>query len=798
LHLRQNSISASGLKRHFFISALAVIALFCPLFACSQQTRVSVIPEPLSVEPQTGSLTVRSGMTIDVAGEISDQARAEVQWIAGYLSDLLRRTVGLDIPVSEVGRAAQTPGITLTLLPDQPSGLSVQEKEAYDLDVSRNGIDIRAQDTAGLFYGAVTLWQLLTQTPDHRGPVTLHAMHIRDQPQFAWRGFMLDSARHFQSAQFVQQTIDWMGLHKLNTLHWHLTDDQGWRIEIKKYPRLTQVGAWRVDAGHANLEDIDPATGKPRLYGGYYTQQQIREIVAYAAQRNITIVPEIEMPGHASASIAAYPRLGSTISPPTAPASDYGILPNLYNVDDSTFSFLEDVLTEVMALFPSQYIHIGGDEAVKDQWESNPAIQAKMHQLGIANEDALQSYFTQHIERFLNSHHRRLIGWDEILEGGLAPNATVMSWRGVSGGITAAKAGHDVVLSPTRPLYLNYRQSDAPDEPAGRAPLNTLKDVYAFESVPPELTSEESRHIIGVQANLWTEYVRGEPQIEHMIFPRLAALAEVGWSSPRQRSWPDFLARLVPQFSRYRALGIHPADSVFEVRIAKQLVANPGQVEVSLSNQADFGRIRFTTDGSAVNSESQIYTGPITLPLPSVVQAGTFYNGDLATPAIDETLNALTVRRRNSRELQLCSENPAIQIEDDAPLHGNHAVFLVNYMNPCWIYKGADLNGVVDIEVAVGQLPFNFAFADNAKPVLRKPSTPFGELEVFNSSCKGKPIASVSLEPAIHNDAVTRLRIALPVMIGVHDLCFTFARPTLDPMWVVDWVQLLPSSADQN
>ena len=779
----------------FFLLVLISIGLINPNSAWGQQTRVSVIPEPLSVEAKIGDLTVRSGMMIAVEGAVKEPDRAEAGWIATYLSDLLQRTAGLHIPVlSERDHPASTPRITLALLPGESSALSVQERESYDLDVSHEGIMIRARTTAGLFYGAVTVWQLVTQTPEHRGPVTLAAVHIYDKPRFAWRGVMLDSARHFQSEQFVEQVIDWMALHKLNTLHWHLTDDQGWRIEIKKYPRLTQIGAWRVDAGHANETDIDPATGKPRLYGGYYTQQQIRDVVAYASQRNVTIVPEIEMPGHATAPIAAYPQYGSTASPPTAPASEYGILPNLYNVDDATFSFLEDVLTEVMALFPSEYIHVGGDEAIKDQWRSNPAIQAKMHELGITNEDALQSYFTQRIEKFLNAHQRRLIGWDEILEGGIAPNATVMSWRGVNGGITAAKAGHDAVLSPTRPLYLNYRQSDLLDEPAGRVPLNTLKDVYTFEPVPANLTPEESAHIIGVQANLWTEYVRSDPQVEHMLFPRLAALAEVGWAPPQQRSWPDFLARLVPQFSRYSALGIYPADSVFEVRVAKQLAAGDDKVKVSLSNQAEFGEIRVATDGSAVNTGSPVYTGPLTVPLPSVLHAGTFYDGVLATPEIDETLNRFMVRRRSSEELQLCTSDPAIQIEDDAPLGGKHAVFLVNYVNPCWIYKSADLNGIKEIEVAVGQLPFNFAFANHAKPVPRKPSTPYGELEVFDTSCTGKQLANISLEPAIHNDAVTTIAAPFPAMTGTRDLCFTFTRPALDPMWVIDWVQLVPQS----
>ncbi len=773
---------------------IVLAALVAPQVVRSQQARVSVIPAPLTVETQTGEFTVSAGVPIALAGEMNEADRTEARWIANNLAGLLHRTAGLELSFSSQAHpGGAKPGITLKLLPGQSADATVQEKESYDLDVAHTGIVISAHNTAGLFYGTVTLWQLLTQTPGHRGPVTLSDVHIHDQPRLAWRGVMLDSARHFQSAEFVEQIIDWMSLHKLNTFHWHLADDQGWRIEIKKYPRLTQIGAWRVDAGHANQMDIDPRTKKPRLYGGFYTQQQIREIVAYAAKRNITIVPEIEMPGHAAAPIAAYPQLGSSPTPPKAPVSTYGIHTSLYNLDDSTFSFLEDVLTEVMALFPSQYIHVGGDEAIKDEWKANPAIQAKMHALGLTSEDQLQSYFIQRIEKFLNAHGRRLIGWDEILEGGLAPNAAVMSWRGIQGGVTAAKAGHDVVITPARPLYLNYRQSDLPDEPSGRAPINSLKDFYTFEPVlPDQLTPEQRTHIIGVQGSLWTEYVRTPPRVEHMLFPRLAALGESGWTSPQQRNFQDFLARLVPEFARYQTLGIHPANSVFEVRAAKQLDAAGNKVQVALSNQESFGEIRFTTDGTPVNAHSPVYQAPVTLPLPSVLHAGTFYDGRLATPAIAETLNPLTMRRRNSLELQLCSDNPAIQIEDDGPLHGERTTFLVNYMNPCWIYKAADLTGITNIAVGVGQLPFNFALGAGQKPMLRQPATRDGELQVYEKTCTGNPIATIPLAPATHSDGVTRLAAALPAMTGTHDLCFTFTRPTADPLWAIDWVQLVP------
>ena len=303
---------------------------------------------------------------------------------------------------------------------------------------------------------------------------------------------MLDSVRHFQSPQFVMRFIDWMALHKLNVLHWHLTDDQGWRLEIKKYPRLTQVGAWRVPAGQAAAADIDPATGHPRLYGGFYTQDDVRRIVAHAANRNVTIVPEIDMPGHATAAIVAYPQLGVADHPPGAVPADWGLYPNLYNVDDSTFSFLDDVLDEVMALFPGEYVHIGGDEVVKDQWKASPRVQARMRELHVADEQALQSYFIQRIEKYVNARGRRIVGWDEILEGGIAQNATVMSWRGLDGAVTAVRAGHDAVLSPWPTLYFDNRQGTGSGEPPGRAKVISLHDVYDFDPMPAGIAAESA------------------------------------------------------------------------------------------------------------------------------------------------------------------------------------------------------------------------------------------------------------------------------------------------------------------
>lgn len=428
------------------------------------------------------------------------------------------------------------------------SGMPV---ESYRLVTDQAGATITASDEAGLAHGAVTFWQLASQDPSHRVP----EVTITDAPRFAWRGLMLDSARHFQSPAFIRRLLDWMEAHKLNRLHWHLVDDQGWRLQIRKYPRLTQVSGWRVPASAPGAPQLPPV-------GGFYTQAEVRALVAYAAERGITIVPEIEMPGHAVAAIRAYPELGMGVPLPERVWSDWGVYPWLYNTEDATFGFLEDVLTEVMALFPSPWIHVGGDEATKDQWEADPVIQAKIKALGLKDENALQGWFMARIGKFLDAHGRRMIGWDEVLEGGVPANATVMSWRGIDGAITAARSGHDTILSPAPTLYLDHKQGSGPQEPPGRGSVVSLADIYAFDPAPAALTAEQRRHILGLQANLWTEHVRTEERAAWMLFPRASAVAEIGWSANKS-SYADFLSRLRPQLDRLKPLGLVAADTAF-------------------------------------------------------------------------------------------------------------------------------------------------------------------------------------------------------------------------------------------
>jgi hexosaminidase len=392
----------------------------------------SVIPAPASVIERAGSFALLARTAILVPKD------PEAERIAAYFAQLLEESHGLKLAVHVTRGSAPPPdasgAIAFGFDPEAPGA----SPESYEIEVSARGVRVAAREPRGLFYGAVTLWQLSSAQPLKDGGLALPAILITDSPRFRWRGLMLDSVRHFQSPGFILRYLDWMALHKLNVLGWHLTDDQGWRLQIKRYPRLTGVGAWRVPQGRAAQRDIDPTTHRPRLYGGFYTQEQVRRIVAHAALRNITIVPEIDVPGHATAAIVAYPELGVTEVAPRAVPSDWGIYPNLFNVKESTFTFLEHVLDEVMALFPSQFIHTGGDEAVKDQWIASARVQARMRELGVPEEKALQGYFTHRLGEYLRAHGRRLVGWDEILEGDVPPDALVMSWRGVEGAIAAA------------------------------------------------------------------------------------------------------------------------------------------------------------------------------------------------------------------------------------------------------------------------------------------------------------------------------------------------------------------------
>ncbi|MFJ4961461.1 beta-N-acetylhexosaminidase [Streptomyces sp. NPDC088729] len=441
--------------------------------------------------------------------------------------------------------------------------------EAYRLVVDAGtGVRITGGTAAGLFRGAQTFRQLLGPDAFRRAPIApgrawdLPALAVEDEPRFSWRGLMLDVSRHFLPKDDVLRYLDLLAAHKLNVFHFHLTDDQGWRIEIKRYPRLTETGAWRsrTKYGHraSDLWDETP-------YGGYYTQDDIREIVAYAAERHIRVVPEIDLPGHAQAAISAYPELGNTdvIDTTTLSVWDtWGVNPNVLAPTDNTLRFFEGVFEEVLELFPAEtspFVHVGGDECPKDQWKASPAAQARIAELGLKDEDGLQSWFIRHFDAWLTERGRRLIGWDEILEGGLPDGAAVSSWRGYAGGVAAARSGHDVVMCPEQQVYLDHRQDGGSDEPMPIGYVRTLEDVYRFEPVPPELSEEAARHVLGTQANVWTEVMQNRSRVDYQVFPRLAAFAEVAWShlpAPADRDFAAFEDRMTAHYARLDALGV--------------------------------------------------------------------------------------------------------------------------------------------------------------------------------------------------------------------------------------------------
>ncbi|MEV5435826.1 beta-N-acetylhexosaminidase [Streptomyces sp. NPDC052682] len=477
-------------------------------------------------------------------------------------------------------RGTLGPALGLPLRPgpeDAPDGLRLRldarlEPEAYRLAATAGrGIEITGGSAAGVFWGAQTLRQLLGPDAFRKAPVRPGTRYgvahqvIEDAPRFRWRGFLLDVARHFTPKDGVLRCLDLLAAHKLNVLHLHLTDDQGWRIEIERYPRLTQVASWRartrIGHGASPLWDARP-------HGGYYTQDDIREIVAYAAERHISVVPEIDVPGHSQAAIAAYPELGNTDVIDTTALSvwdTWGINPNVLAPTDTTLRFYEGVLEEVLGLFPadaaafSAFVHIGGDECPKEQWRRSAVAQARIAELGLGGEDELQAWFIGHFDRWLAARGRRLIGWDEILEGGLADGAAVSSWRGYAGGVAAARAGHDVVMCPEQQVYLDHRQAPGDDEPVPIGYVRTLEDVYRFEPVPPELTPEEARHVLGTQANMWTEVTEDHARVDYQTFPRLAAFAEVAWSdlpAPAERDYAGFERRMAAHYRRLDALGV--------------------------------------------------------------------------------------------------------------------------------------------------------------------------------------------------------------------------------------------------
>ncbi len=540
---------------------LYVVLLVLSVQALYAQTdRYAIVPKPVRLEERSGSYTLPAKPTISV-----QSADAEVRRVAQMLADQLANSTGT-APTITMGRAAK--GISLVSASGPKLGA-----EGYTLTVSPKQIVITAEQPPGFFYGVQSLMQLMPAavfSPTKVNGVTwsVPACLIEDQPRYGYRGSMLDVGRYFYPVAFIKKYIDLLALHKFNTFHWHLTDDQGWRIEIKKYPKLTEFASIRPRTMVGHYTDRK-YSDKP--YGGFYTQDDVREVVKYAQERFVTVIPEIEMPGHSVAVLSVYPELGSNPDRVLPVSGTWGVHDQVLFPREETFTFLENVLTEVMALFPSQYIHIGGDECPKIEWKQSKFCQELIKKEGLKDEHELQSYFIRRIDKFVTSKGRRIIGWDEILEGGLSPNATVMSWRGIAGGIAAARQNHDVIMSPTTYCYLDYYQADPKTQrqPVAIGGLLPLEKVYSFNpSVTDSLTTEQAKHVLGVQANIWSEYISTGHYAEYMAYPRILAIAETGWTPAEGKNIDDFKQRLEVHRKRLDYLNVNyfgaPINKNFE------------------------------------------------------------------------------------------------------------------------------------------------------------------------------------------------------------------------------------------
>ncbi|MBN8823245.1 MULTISPECIES: glycoside hydrolase family 20 protein [unclassified Spirosoma] len=636
-----------------FLVFVALYFLWSPTF-CQTTDRYTIIPQPAQLEPQAGEFIIDHTTTILVPA-----TDTELKSIADQFALQVSRSTGISLgvrPTTQVALPGQTSGTNLIqFLPLRDSTMGL---EGYHLDITPRQITVQATTPKGFFYAIQTLYQLLPPIVVRTGagakgigsllegnspaqsPMLLTlpvpACHIQDKPRYSYRGMHLDVGRHFFSVDFLKKYLDLMALHKFNAFHWHLTDDQGWRIEIKKYPKLTQIGSHRSETILGHYDEYDPQVFDGKPYGGYYTQDDIREVVRYAASRYITIVPEIELPGHATAALASYPELGCSPQKGYQVATKWGVFGDVFCPTEKTFAFLEDVLTEVMALFPGQYIHIGGDECPKSTWRQSAFCQQLIKREKLKNANELQRYFIKRIDQFVSSKGRRIIGWDEILEGAspklrLSAQATVMCWRGIRGGIQAARQHHDVIMTPGQFCYFDHLQGDPQQEPTGFGGSLPLASVYSYDPTPAGLTSEEASHILGAQGNLWTEYIPTPQQAEYMLWPRAAALAEVVWTPLAQKNYPDFLRRLMAHFTRLDYLNVSYSRTIFDaLPIAKPTAER--QLEVSLiPTDPAMGNliqnIRYTTNGTIPSSESPQYDKPILLTQSTTIRTATFSMG---------------------------------------------------------------------------------------------------------------------------------------------------------------------------
>ncbi|HEY2622200.1 MAG TPA: family 20 glycosylhydrolase [Dyella sp.] len=738
----------------------------------------SLLPQPAMARPAgSGAAEIADGAMVSVRGMDREQVRSIAERFVQRVAD----TNGLHLRVVTAGVAHAA--ITFDVNPSA----DVQDQAGYHITVDDDGILVTARTPRGAFYGGVTLWQLLTPPGwTHGMPVKVAHGVIDDHPRFAWRALLLDSGRHYQSVADIKKLIDGMSLNKLNVLLWHLTEDQGWRLEIPKYPELTKIGACRKAVGLDS--ELTGSPGQP--YCGFYTEAEARDIVRYAAERYVEVVPEIDLPGHSQAAIAAYPWLGVTGKRPSV-WTDWGVSPWLLKPDEKTLQFVDDVLDEVMQLFPSRYISIGGDEADKQQWNASPEVNAQMHKLGLANMDQLQGWFTQQVAAHLIEHGRTPVGWDdELVAGATLPAAeVVMSWHGDDNervALAAIKQGHDVVMTPQESLYFDHVQSDRPDEWPGPPPAATLRQTYDTVVIPNGASAAEAQRIIGVQGGLWTEQMRTFAHDQHAVFPRIAALAELGWSPSRAHDWNGFLQRMPAELARYRALGIGYADSAFAPAF-QVTAADHDAFRVELSNQVGFGTMRYTTDGSEPTRQSAAYARPLTLLGNTTLRAATFATDgfELAAPRT-QVLDETTLLSRDSSALAMCSRQPGTRLEGGMPAQGPRPMYSVDIGNACWLWPQAPLDGVKHVAMTVERITWRFG--DEAKDaVARHQANAGGEFEIHADACTGSLLARLPLGSVVQASGQVRLdaQVAMPAGAGVRDLCVFVTGDPREGQWAL-------------
>jgi len=761
----------------------------------------SLLPQPADVRLAQSVVKLADGDLVGVRGADLQQ----VQAIADRFVQLVADTRGLQLHAATTADAHSA--ITFELDPHA----NVGGDTGYRIVLGAQGIRVIARTPGGAFYGGVTLWQLLTPPGWVRGSAAeLPQGIIDDHPRFAWRALLLDSGRHFQSVAEIEKLIDWMSLDKLNVLLWHLTEDQGWRLEIPKYPALTQTGACRravgldVELTGAQRRESREApetrrgtrraeSGAPdKLYCGFYTEAEVREIVRYAADRFVTVVPEIDLPGHSQAAVAAYPWLGVTGERPPV-WTDWGVSPWLLKPDEKTLQFVADVLDQVMQLFPSRYLSIGGDEADKKQWNASPELRARMRQLGLANMDQLQGWFIDRIADYLVKHGRTPVGWDDELVAGakLPVSEVVMSWHGTDEehvALEAAAQGHDVVLTPQESLYFDHYQSDLPDESPGQPPMTTLQEAYDTAVIPKGATAAEARRVIGVQGDLWTELVPNFARDQHALYPRIAALSELAWSPASAHDWNGFLQRLPAELARYRALGIAYADTAFAPAF-DVTAGRKGMLRVALSNQTSFGEIRYTTDGSAPTSKSTQYVRPLEFSElgKATLRAATFEPGgfELAAPRT-QVLDALTLLSRDGSELASCSNQPGMRLDGKQPAQGPRPVYKVSVGDMCWLWRRAPLKNIDHVTLTLERVAWRFG-DESEGAVVRPKASAAGEFEIHADSCAGSLLARLPLEPVMSGDGQKALTatVSTSKLDDARDLCIFATGDPRDGQWVL-------------